>query len=291
MAFLMALGSLFFAVLNDVMFKLYARKSRPRGLYVGVIGLVWCTVFGVAGHLTSGLQFDPVTLKWGLIAGAFGAASNLMLIHCLTHLDIGLSATIYRLNMAPAAILAFIFLGEQVTVWKVAGILCAAAAVLLFMPRRPAAGHAPATHRHHGRLFWMIVAASLLRAGMGLAYKAGMGAGADRNSFLLINGGVWAIAGVLFFVLLEQRTEASHLKTLGYGTGSGVLVCGIVFFMAAAMKLGDASLVLPVSQLSFLGSALIGVILLGEKLLRRGMASLALGLLCIIMMAVDAYKP
>jgi multidrug transporter EmrE-like cation transporter len=49
--------------------------------------------------------------------------------------------------------------------------------------------------------------------------------------------------------------------------------------------------VLPVSQLSFLGSALIGVILLGEKLHRRGMASLALGLLCIIMMAVDAYKP
>lgn len=285
MAFLLSLCSLGFAALNDVMFKLYARKTRSRGLYVGLIGLVWCVVFGLAGMAGRGLSFDRATLVYGLASGAFGAASNLILIHSLTHLNVGICATIYRLNLAPATLIAFLFLGETVTTFKVLGIAAAVLAVLLLLPGRKAAGHLADKKGY----VLLVVVANVLRAGMGLTYKVGISGGADRDSFLALNGLVWLAAGVLYYLVQERKTPHSPAKTLSYGIGSGALVCGIVFFMAAAMKTGEASLVLPISQLSFLGSALIGFACLKEKITVRGGLSLALGVTCIVLMAADTF--
>lgn len=284
MAFLLSICSLCFASLNDVVFKLYARKERPRGLYVVMIGFVWGLVFAVTGWTAGGLRFDQPALVWGLASGLFGAASNLIFIRTLTHMNIGVAATIYRLNLAPAALFAFLFMGEDASPLKLLGIMAAIGAMLLFLPER--------SEDHPNRIargyFWLMILASVLRAGMGVTYKIGISAGSDRNAFLVLNGLAWMLGGIGYYLTTEGRTPAHPKKTILYGLASGALVCGIVFFLAAAMQQGQASLVLPVSQLSFLGSALIGIFLMHERISRRGLVAIGLGAACIVLMALDS---
>ncbi|MDD5597184.1 MAG: hypothetical protein PHV82_04525, partial [Victivallaceae bacterium] len=52
------------AAVNDLVFRLYARKSRSRGAYVLVIGIIWTLAFGFFSDF--GLIFSGTTLFWGI---------------------------------------------------------------------------------------------------------------------------------------------------------------------------------------------------------------------------------
>src|SRR5688572_15166204 len=136
MALVFALVSLLFAGFNDVLFKLYSRERRPRGLYLGLIGVFWTLFFLALGASTTGLKFSETVLQWGLISGAFSVLANILLVESMTSLEAGICSTVYRLNLVPAAILAILLLDES---WKTStgvGVLLAVAAVLMFFSAR-----------------------------------------------------------------------------------------------------------------------------------------------------------
>ena len=94
-----ALLSLFFAGVNDIVFKKYSTKDRSRGMYVFGIGIIW-TILQVFTFILKDVPFsyNSITLIYGLAAGLFLTLSNILLLHSLTHIDISLGSTIYRLN-------------------------------------------------------------------------------------------------------------------------------------------------------------------------------------------------
>ena len=118
-----ALLSLFFAGLNDVVFKRYSAKDRSRGMVIFGIGLVWVILQGLT-FIVSGadLQSDNMTLIYGLLAGVVLTLSNLMLIESLGHIEVSLGSTIYRLNTIGVVLLSVLFLHEELSTTKVAGI-------------------------------------------------------------------------------------------------------------------------------------------------------------------------
>lgn len=275
-----ALISMGCAALNDFVFKLYGRKPRPIGLYFALIGLVWFLAF--AGRLPpwAACCQDTPALAWGIVAGIFSALSNLLLILAMQHQEAGICATIYRLNLVPAAFLACLILGESLTAWKIMGIAAASGAVLLFFtPSRSTLTTAPR------QSLVLITLASLLRAGMGLAYKQGLLLGGNGFLILTLNGLIWLAAGGIYHILNQESTVRPSLKTYGYGLLSGLLVCGIVYFMMLALRRGEASIILPITQLSFVVTSLIGIIGLNERLAWSKTAGLALAVLCVIFMA------
>ncbi|MDD2710159.1 MAG: EamA family transporter [Verrucomicrobiae bacterium] len=283
MSILFAIGSLICAAANDLVFKRYARKPRSIGIYVALVGLIWTAVFTFKASPSSFEHLQPATLWWGIAAGVFSVVSNILLIEAMRHHEAGICATIYRLNLAPAAILAFIFLGEQVSMWKVLGILAAAGSVLLFfLPN-----HSTKTHVRHS-LPMALVAASLLRAGMGISYKVGISSGADASQFLAINGVLWLVGGLIYAFWLESHPRTFSLPIFGYGFFSGALVCGIALFMMLALQRGDASAILPVTQLSFLVTGILGTLFLREAFTRRKVAGWILAGICIIFMSFSA---
>ena len=88
---------LFFAALNDFVFKLFARKERSRGLFVAVAGSVW---FALLAFLPWSPESDfGATLLWGAVSGALSVTSNLLLIEAMSHNSAGMCATIFRLNL------------------------------------------------------------------------------------------------------------------------------------------------------------------------------------------------
>jgi uncharacterized membrane protein len=200
----------------------------------------------------------------------------------MSHNDVGICATIYRLNLVLVALGAFILLGESVSVLKISGIFFATVAVFMFF--------LDSKHKHaiaKARLgFYLVAIAAFLRAGMGLSYKYAFIEGVDRTELLFINGISWIIGGAVYVLLKERHCDGKfNRKSWTYGVISGFLICGIVLFMALALQHGDAAVVLPLAQMSFLGTCGLGILFLKEKLSFKKAAGIIAGIVCILLMS------
>lgn len=282
MGIVFALCCLCFTAVNDLIFKFYSRKSRTRGLYVMIIGLVWMLM--MLAFMNFNFSEWKITLLWGIISGVFSVSANLLLIEAMTYQEASVCSTVYRLNLVAVVIGAFLFFGENISLVKLAGVLLAVAAVLFFAGSKGGGMHS-LTQRRLG--FAMVLAAALLRAGMGLSYKYAFLSGADANGITFINSFCWIAGGFSYLVLREKDAHILNRKPWFYGLASGILVCGIVFFMALSLRLGDASVVLPIAQMSFLGTAFMGVAVLKESLSGHKILGLAAGLFCILLLSLS----
>ncbi len=280
MAVIYALGCLCFSALNDFVFKLYARKDRSRGIFVFLCGVLWVLLLGLR-PVDWENSLAP-TLTWGIVSGLFSVISNLLLIEAMGFQSAGVCATIFRLNLVIVVIAAILWLGETVTFFQVLGILCAIGAILAFMPRGTKFRVDENSRAMLG--IYLVLAACILRAGMGLTYKYGFLHGADPNGVPLLNGVCWIVGGLVYAVLREKKIRFSK-KTVGYGMLSGALLCGIVFFMALMLNAGAASVTLSIAQMSFLGTFALSMIFLKEKLTSRTALAVVLGVCAILFLS------
>jgi len=178
---------------------------------------------------------------------------------------------------------AFILLGEAITFMKLLGILFALVAIYIFF----------LDTLHGGKTiqaklgFYLVGIAALLRAGMGLSYKYAFMQGVDRNSLLVLNGVLWILGGAAYVLFREKHFVGKFdKKSWGYGALSGLLVGGIVLFMALALQHGDASVVLPLAQMSFIATAGLGILFLKEKISPKKILGIIAGILCILCMSI-----
>jgi drug/metabolite transporter (DMT)-like permease len=134
--------SLLFAGFNDVVFKKYSSKERSRGMNVLGIGIVWSVLQAVTSLFQGTMVvWDWVSIGYGLGAGIFLTLSNFLLLESLTHINVGLGSTVYRLNTIITVLFSFWLLNEPMGVVKVVGILCGIIAVILLY--RPDQGLTP----------------------------------------------------------------------------------------------------------------------------------------------------
>ena len=130
---LFALASLLFAGINDLVFKKQACGGGGRGQYMAIAGVVWMLVFAAIALFYHHAILTFAAVKWGIIAGLFSVSANYLLIWSFRSLDASVGATIYRLNMLAAAVIAILFLSESLTTEKIAGLLTGIFAIFLFM--------------------------------------------------------------------------------------------------------------------------------------------------------------
>ncbi|MBO5991265.1 MAG: EamA family transporter, partial [Lentisphaeria bacterium] len=276
-AIIYAVLSLLFSSGNDLLFKFFANNRKSIGIFVSVVGVVWgiyaaCTLDGMPANMTQ-------TIIWGSISGLFSIGGNLLLIGAMSKLSAGVCSTIYRLNLVPAVLGAWLILGEQISLPQWCGVMLAIFAVLAFIPK------SSERKEFSWSCFFMVLAGSLMRAGMGLSYRYGFDtAGADRKVVVLINALFWVIGGLLWYLIFERKKCSCDRKTIGFGMLSGIFVTGIVVFMALSLQYGKAAVVLPVAQMSFLLTGAAGVIFLKEKFTLRTAAAFACGCGAILVM-------
>lgn len=291
MAITYAFSCLFFSALNDFIFKLFANsssgeggtKKRSCGLFVSIVGLIWFAfTIGLPHKEGTTLQ---ATLLWGFISGLFSLVGNILLIESMGYQSAGVSSTIYRLNMVLVVIGAFLFLGEPLTLTIVAGVVCAFVAVMAFIPKRTA--ETAAQDAAKAKLgFTLAVLASVLRACMGLSYKYAFSHQADVNGVTALNAFCWLAGGVLYSLIREHKLSLPTKHDWLIGLTSGIFVSGIVFFMAWMNACGNASVVNPIAQMSFLGTFLLSAIFLKEKMTKQKMIAVLFGIVAIIFLTI-----
>ncbi len=286
-AILFALLSLFFAGLLDVVYKRYSRKSRSRGTYVFGIGVVWCILQTAAIAIgDDALIVDETSIRYGLFAGLCLTLSNLLLLESLTHINLSLGSTIYRLNTIGVVVLAYIFLGESLGGMKLLGIGLGIAAVgLLYRPDTTSV--AQEKRGQFLPFFLMAVAASLFRAGYGVITRGGILHQADPQTMLLFCALSWVVGGALYARLREGRFQLTS-KKIRYALVSGVLVFLVVDFLMLAVKYGEASIVIPIANMSFVMAMILSVALRFESFSFRKGAAMVVACLAIAALTVAA---
>ena len=281
-AVIFALLSLCFAGLNDVVFKRYSAKDRSRGMLVFGIGLVWLMLQTLLllgkGEVP---RVDSTTLVFGAMAGVILATSNILLIESLTHIEVSLGSTIYRLNTVGVALLSVLFLQEDFRPAKAAGICIGVLAVLLLAHR---SRHA-ASLGNQKIFIGMVILASLLRSIYGVLSKAGLIRGADAETMLLLAAGAWILGGAFYALIREGRFRVTGKKA-AYALLSGLLVFLIVNFLIAAVARGEASVVIPIANLSFVAAMLISMALGMERLSVRKVVAIVCAVVAIALLSL-----
>lgn len=257
---------------NDFIFKLFANhagtgnRQRSCGLFVTFVG---CVDFLFMVCLERHVSDPSFTILWGCISGFFSVSSNILLIESMRFLSAGICSTIFRLNMVLVVIGSHLLFREPLTASLVTGIVCAFIAILAFIPRgnsTAATNTDAATATTLARTgFALAVLASVLRACMSLSYKYAFDHGADVNAVATINGLWWIFGGILYALLREHRIPRPTRHDLIIGLTSGAFVCGIIFFMARMNACGNASVVNPIAQMSFLGTFLLSAVFLRKQ--------------------------
>ena len=287
MAILLAFCCLGFAAVNDFIFKLYARKKRSRGVFVFAVGVVYTILVSFLPDWWG--RSYLATLGWGLVCGIFSVVGNILLIESMSRLSAGMCSTVYRLNLLLVVPLAMLFFHESLQHYQWIGIIAALLAVVAFMP----VGEKSVIGRKLD--YVMLILAMTMRAGLGLANKAALlGHQASENGIQIVVGWSWIVGGLVYYFLREYRpmppARAFDRKTFGYGALSGVFVAGIIFFMVKSLKYGEASIVLPIQQMSFLATFFLGVIFLKEKVTPRKIAALGCGVVALLLLSCTKPK-
>jgi len=276
-----ALLSLLFAGLNDVVFKRYAGKDRSRGVYIFGIGLTWSLLqAGVFLARSAPLAWEGATLFYGAVAGALLVISNILLLEGLSNAPVSLGSTIYRLNTIGVVILSFFLLDEPFGKMKILGILCGIAAVLFLYRRDDGQSHSPLFLP----AFCMVVIASLFRAAYGVISKVGLLEGADPDGMLLMFAASWIAGGAIYAGFREKRFQVTAKKS-AYSLLSGVLVFLIVNFLLLAVEYGEATVVIPIANMSFVVALLLALILKMEGMTLRKACAVSLAAVSILLLS------
>lgn len=282
-----ALASLACAGLSDVVFKRFSSADRSRGLYVAGIGVTWTLLQGAVAWASAGVpHWTADLLAYGLAAGILVALSNTLLIESLTHIDVGLGSTVYRLNTIAVVIMAVLLLGESWTATKAAGVLLGIAAVVLLFERRPGP---PGAHDRFVLFFGLVVLASLLRACFGVLSRHAITHGVGPQELLLVNAPVWIVVGLAYGIVRRERLRLGR-AALAYSAVSGLLIFGVANFLLLALQHGEASVAVPIANMSFAAAMLLSLALGMERLTARKGAALALAVLAILVLA-GAVRP
>jgi drug/metabolite transporter (DMT)-like permease len=235
----------------DLVFKIYVSKNGSRGLMIAGIAVIWGAL-QFTFMMKNGIVFssDHATLFFGGLAALALTVSNIALLECLSKLTISVASTIYRLNTIPLVLMAVVFLGEGLDVYRILGVLVGLLTVVLLHSRISETSRHPAYD-----LFWfgLILFACVVRASYGILTKAGLNAGAGADSMMVLAALGWFIGGLLYFTMIESRRKI-RLGPIYLIVIAGILVFSVVWLLTNALLRGDASVVVPITNMGFVAA-------------------------------------
>jgi uncharacterized membrane protein len=101
---------------------------------------------------------------------------------------------------------------------------------------------------------------------------------------ILIAAVCWVIGGFLYAFFREHRIRVTR-KKIYYSIATGTIVFLVVNTLFAALARGDASVVIPIANLSFIIALVVSVLLGMESLTRRKSMALALACVAIVLLS------
>ncbi|HET7198413.1 MAG TPA: DMT family transporter [Burkholderiales bacterium] len=265
-----ALGAMLFFGLGDLVYKRAAMAGVKAHHFLMVQSWGFTAAVLLYAALSGTLRFVAASL-WGALAGLFMFTGFYNFARSLHGGSISINAPVFRLSFVLTAALAIALLGEPLTAWKALGIALALSAAWLLLggkvdPRRESASS----------LARVIVAT--VAVGLGnFVYTLGLRAGATPASIIIAQAAVVVTLSTLFVRFADGHVRAAGAVLVHAPRASLVLAAAFVL-MVEAMRRGEASVAVPIAQMGFVVTALLGFAFLGERFTARKGAGIACAL-------------
>lgn len=262
-----ALSALILYGLADFVYKRGAAAGAPPHQFLMVQTWFFSSLALLYGLATGTLVFGAGAL-WGAAAGVLVVVGYYNFAWSLRHGSVSTHATIFRLSFAVTAALAVLLLGEPLTVFKVAGLALALLAVWLLLASPDSAKRSPDPHSRAS--LSRVLLATVAVGVASFTYKLGLLAGAVPIALVVTQGGVAVTLATAFAARLDHGVRPTR-AVLSHAPVAAVLLVAAFIFLAQGLQGGEASVIVPIAQMGFVVTALLGFVFLREPFtLRRG---------------------
>lgn len=213
---------------------------------------------------TGRLVLVPAAL-WGAAAGLFMVTGFSFFARSLMGEPVSIQAPVLRLNFVIAASIGVLFLGEALTPLKVLALFLALLAVWLLLGN---------TRGTISRRALAQVLLATFAVGIGnVLHKFGLRAGALPETLVAAQASVFVTVATLQTLVIDRKIAPPRIA-FRYP-----VVCAYLFLvgflsLVRGLAVGEASVLVPISQMGFVVTAMLGIVLLGEQLTSRKVAGL-----------------
>lgn len=266
--------------LSDLVYKRGAAAGIAARDFVMLQAWMFCPGVTLYAFITGTFDPHPAAL-WGALAGLFLYIAMYNFAASLHGGAVSTNAPIFRLNFTLTAALAILILGETLTATKAVALVCALAAVW-FLLAEPSDKRAPVNAAALGRVLIATAAMALTN----FFYKVGLVHGVLPETMVVAQAWVFCPLATVFGLLRAGRFRISF-----YGwrySGLAALALGGAFIgLMHALARGPASVLVPVAQMSFVFTALVGAAMFHESLNRRKRVGLVIALAALALFAMS----
>ncbi len=275
-----ALGAMLCFGVGDLIYKRAAAAGAAAGEFVMLQSWVFVPGITLYAWLTGTL--DPrLSAWWGSLAGLFLLVATYNFVRSLQGGAVSTNAPIFRLNFTVTAALAIVLLGETLTVAKVAALACALLAVWLLL----AEAGAERGKSNAASLVRVLVATVAMALG-NLSYKVGLQHGAVPETIVAAQAWTFCSLATLLHFMRERRFRLTP-GAWRYSTLAALALLIAFVLLVHGLALGPASVLVPVAQMSFVFTALLGAAMFGERLDLRKCAGLVVAMIALVLFAVS----
>ena len=274
---LLAFGSAFFAGVTSILAKAGIREtdSNLATAIRTIIVLIfsWIMVFLVGSQGTI-FQIDGKTALFLVLSGLATGASWLCYFRALQLGNINRVVPIDKSSTVLTILLAFVLLGEPISIAKGVGIVAIAAGTYLMIQKKQVA-----EKEEKGGKAWLVYAvlSAVFAALVAILGKIGI-SGVESNLGTALRTGVVLVMVWVVVLVTGKQKEALRVprRELGMICLSGVATGASWLCYFRALQLGPASVVVPIDKLSILITVLFSFLVFHETLNRKSAVGLAL---------------
>lgn len=275
-----ALGAMLCFGVGDLIYKRAAAAGIEASQFIMLQAWVFCPGVTLYAWLSGTLDPHPSAL-WGSLAGLFTLVAFTNFAHSLRGGAISANAPIFRLNFALTAALAILLLGETLTITKAVALAGAIGAVWLLLVEPDAERGLPS---------WASLSRVLIATvAMGCAnlfYKIGLQQGALPET--MVAAQAWAFSSTaMLFVLWRDRRLRLTLPAWRFSTPAALTLVVAFVLLLHGLARGPASVLVPVAQMGFIFTALVGAVMFREALHPRKLAGLLVAAIALAFFAVS----
>ena len=256
----------------DLVYKRGATAGAPAHQFLMVQTWVFFPTVTAYALLSGSLPLVSGSL-WGTAAGGFMLLGAYLFARSLRTGSVSINAPVFRLSFVITAALAVAVLGEPLTAGKVGGIALALVAAWLLLGTS-----APDGGRGETRAALAQVIVATLAVGVGnFLYSLGLRAGAPPASLMVAQASLVCPLATLLAAVRDRGIHPSRSALQTAPLAGAALALGSVFMVEAMARVG-ASTAVPIAQLGFVVSALLGFAFLRERFTARKGAGIAAAL-------------
>ncbi|MGD0317056.1 MAG: EamA family transporter [Xanthobacteraceae bacterium] len=264
---------------SDLIYKRGSAAGIEAGEFVMLQGWVFCPGVTLYAWFTGTLDLHLSAL-WGSLAGLFLFVAMFNFAASLQTGAVSTNAPIFRLNFTITAALAILLLGETLTWAKAAALVCALLAVWLLLAE-PGAKRGQANITSLVRVLIAMAAMALTN----LFYKVGLQHGALPET--MVSTQAWVFMSLATILRLLQRRLRITPGAWRYSSLAALALAGAFLALMHGLAVGPASVLVPVAQMSFVFTALIGAALFHESLNWRKRGGLVVAVAALALFAIS----